>query len=92
MAIQFNKPPLKPGPTIEEKRARKAAREEVKVQAFEMATEQSDYVGPREQIAIKMPTEVIEYFKKDGPGYQTRIVDVLVAYVAWAKVMEERSE
>ena len=35
----------------------------------------------KEQISIKVDREVLEYFRKDGPGYQTRINAVLKSFV-----------
>jgi uncharacterized protein (DUF4415 family) len=35
----------------------------------------------KEQISIKLDTDVLAFFRKDGPRYQTRINDVLRAYV-----------
>lgn len=32
----------------------------------------------RQQVTLRLPNEVIAYFKKDGPGWQTRAVDALV--------------
>lgn len=32
----------------------------------------------RQQVTLRLPREVIAYFKKDGPGWQTRAVDALV--------------
>ena len=37
--------------------------------------------GPRTQISIKVEDEVLNFFKKDGPGYQSRMHAVLKAYV-----------
>lgn len=34
-------------------------------------------------IHIRVDPEVLEFFKKDGPGYQTRINRVLEQYVNW---------
>ncbi len=35
----------------------------------------------KEQISIKVDREVLAYFRKDGPGYQTRINAVLKSFV-----------
>ena len=35
----------------------------------------------KEQISIKVDREVLEYFRKDGPGYQTRMNAVLKSFV-----------
>lgn len=34
-------------------------------------------------IHIRVAPDVLEFFKKDGPGYQTRINRVLEQYVNW---------
>ena len=34
-------------------------------------------------IHIRVDPDVLQYFKKDGPGYQTRINRVLEQYVNW---------
>lgn len=33
------------------------------------------------RIGIRLTTEVVEFFRADGPGWQTRVDDVLRAYV-----------
>jgi uncharacterized protein (DUF4415 family) len=33
-------------------------------------------------VSIRLPVEVIEYFKRDGKGWQTRMSDALKAYVS----------
>jgi uncharacterized protein (DUF4415 family) len=35
----------------------------------------------KEHISIRLPHYVLDYFKSDGPGYQSRITDVLRYYV-----------
>ena len=35
----------------------------------------------KEQISIKVDREVLAYFRKDGPGYQTRMNAVLKSFV-----------
>ena len=35
----------------------------------------------KKQISIKIDREVLDYFRKDGPGYQTRMNAVLRAYI-----------
>lgn len=32
-------------------------------------------------VSIRFPAEVLEFFKKDGPGWQTRINEVLLEHV-----------
>lgn len=49
------------------------------------------------QQSLRLSPEVIEHFRADGPGWQTRIDEVLRSYVAErsgakAKVAEERGE
>ena len=36
----------------------------------------------KEKITIKLDPDVLEYFRKDGPGYQTRMNAVLKSFVA----------
>ena len=35
----------------------------------------------KKQISIKIDREVLDYFRKDGPGYQTRMNAVLKSFV-----------
>ena len=35
--------------------------------------------GTRELVSIKLDSTVLEYFQKDGPGWQDRINDALIA-------------
>ena len=37
---------------------------------------------PKHQISIRLDDQVVDWFKRQGPGYQTRINAVLRAYVA----------
>jgi uncharacterized protein (DUF4415 family) len=37
---------------------------------------------PKQAISIRLDDQVIDWFKRQGPGYQTRINAVLRAYVA----------
>lgn len=37
--------------------------------------------GEKEQISIRLDEEIVDYFKRGGSGYQTRINAVLRAYV-----------
>lgn len=37
---------------------------------------------PKQQVTLRLPREVIAYFKRGGPGWQTRIGDVLQRQVA----------
>lgn len=47
--------------------------------------------GEKEQISIRLDRDVLDYFRASGRGYQTRINDVLRAYVL-SKRMEEQRE
>ena len=40
--------------------------------------------APKRQVTLRLPVEVIAYFKTGGPGWQTRLNDVLARYVATA--------
>ncbi|CAA9515634.1 MAG: hypothetical protein AVDCRST_MAG31-1259 [uncultured Sphingomonas sp.] len=42
---------------------------------------------PKQQVTLRLPAEVIGYFKAGGPGWQTRISDVLQRHAR-----EERSQ
>ena len=33
--------------------------------------------GAREQVTLRIDSDVLEFFQKDGPGWQERIVDAL---------------
>jgi len=35
---------------------------------------------PKEQVTLRLPVEVLDYFKADGPGWQTRVSEVLEQY------------
>jgi len=37
---------------------------------------------PKQQVTLRLPAEVIAYFKAGGPGWQTRIGEVLERYTA----------
>jgi uncharacterized protein (DUF4415 family) len=37
--------------------------------------------GPKEPVSIRLDREVLDYFRSQGPGYQTRINAVLRAFV-----------
>ncbi|HEV2127535.1 MAG TPA: BrnA antitoxin family protein [Thermomicrobiales bacterium] len=42
------------------------------------------YVGSapaKQQITVRFDTDIIEWFKENGPGYQTRMNQVLRAYI-----------
>jgi uncharacterized protein (DUF4415 family) len=40
---------------------------------------------PKQQVTLRLPREVIAWFKAGGPGWQTRIGDVLSRYAAEAR-------
>jgi uncharacterized protein (DUF4415 family) len=35
---------------------------------------------PKEQVTLRLPAEVIAHFKAEGPGWQTRVSEVLERY------------
>ena len=35
---------------------------------------------PKEQVTLRLPVEVLDYFKAGGPGWQTRVSEVLERY------------
>lgn len=37
---------------------------------------------PKEQVTLRLPAEVVAYFKAGGPGWQTRVGEVLERYTA----------
>jgi uncharacterized protein (DUF4415 family) len=39
---------------------------------------------PKQAISIRLDTDIIEFFKRTGPGYQTKINAVLRSYVQHA--------
>ena len=46
----------------------------------------------KERITIRLDEEIIEHFKQGGPGYQSRINDVLRAYVTSKRLKRGNSE
>ncbi len=40
-----------------------------------------DYSEPKQAISLRVDRDVLNYFKQDGKGYQTRIHNVLKSYV-----------
>ena len=40
--------------------------------------------APKQQVTLRLPGEVIAYFKAGGPGWQTRVGEVLARYTAKA--------
>jgi len=37
---------------------------------------------PKEQVTLRLPAEVVAHFKAGGPGWQTRVGEVLARYTA----------
>ena len=48
----------------------------------------AEFVSPKQQISICLDKHIIDYFKKQGRGYQKRINAVLDAYVRHQNRME----
>ena len=46
----------------------------------------------KERITIRLDEDIVEHFKQGGPGYQSRINDVLRAYVTSKRLEGEGSE
>lgn len=46
--------------------------------------------GEKEQISIRLDEEVVTFFRSQGRGYQTRINDVLKAYVLTQRLKAQR--
>ena len=38
--------------------------------------------APKQQVTLRLPRDVIAYFKAGGPGWQTRVGEVLATYTA----------
>lgn len=54
---------------------------DVPAEKIERVRSAKDMKAKREApISIRFPKEVLEYFQKDGPGWQRRINDVLLDY------------
>lgn len=45
----------------------------------------------KQRITIRLDEEIVEHFKQGGPGYQSRINDVLRAYVTSKRLESEGS-
>ena len=39
---------------------------------------------PKQQVTLRLPVEVLAFFKAGGPGWQTRLADVLSSHAAKA--------
>ena len=37
---------------------------------------------PKQQVTLRLPADVIAHFKAGGPGWQTRVGEVLMRYIA----------
>ena len=48
--------------------------------------------GEKKRITIRLDEGVIDYFKREGKGYQTRINEVLKTYVFSQKLKEDRDD
>jgi len=48
---------------------------------FDWSTAQIGIPGPKKQVTVRFDADVIEWFKAQGPGYQTRMNAVLRRYV-----------
>lgn len=46
--------------------------------------------GEKTRITIRLDEDIVDYFKQEGDGYQTRINDVLKAYVLSQRLKEQR--
>jgi uncharacterized protein (DUF4415 family) len=57
--------------------------EEIRAGIFEEIT--VHFTPPKKSVTIRYDEDIIKFFKSMGPGYQTRINDVLRAYVEYAK-------
>ncbi len=42
---------------------------------------QVGFPGPKERLTVRFDTNVVAWFKEQGPGYQTRMNEVLKSYV-----------
>ena len=62
------------------------SREELAAAEFLMPAEES-----KVPLTIRLDSEIVDFFKSDGPGYQTRINAVLLGYVR-SKLMDWRDE
>jgi uncharacterized protein (DUF4415 family) len=61
----------------------------VLVGAFEHFEAAASYFAgqsaPKQQVTLRLDADVLDYFKRQGKGYQTRINAVLRAFIAWQK-------
>jgi uncharacterized protein (DUF4415 family) len=45
---------------------------------------------PKRLLSLRLDTDLVDWFRAQGPGYQTRINAVLRAFVAWQKQQTPR--
>ncbi len=55
---------------------------------FDWSATQIDTPGPKQQLTVRFDLEVIEWFKAQGAGYQTRMNAVLKSFVDAQKQKE----
>lgn len=55
---------------------------------FDLSTVQGGLPGPTRQLTVRFDVDVIEWFKTQGAGYQTRMNAVLRSFVAAQKNRE----
>lgn len=48
---------------------------------IDWSTIQVGFPGPKERLTVRFDVSVVEWFKAQGPGYQTRMNEVLKSYV-----------
>lgn len=48
---------------------------------IDWSTIQVGFPGPKERLTVRFDVNVVEWFKRQGPGYQTRMNEVLKSYV-----------
>ncbi len=48
---------------------------------FDWSTIQVGFPGPKQQLTVRFDADVVEWFKDQGPGYQTRMNAVLCSFV-----------
>jgi len=48
---------------------------------IDWSTVQAGIPGPKERLTVRFDIEVVDWFKAQGPGYQTRMNEVLKSYV-----------
>lgn len=48
---------------------------------IDWSTIQVGFPGPKERLTVRFDVNVVDWFKRQGPGYQTRMNEVLKSYV-----------